>query len=124
MGLTYADLKNGDTPFVAPSAAANPVKVNKYVAPAAARDPELTRRLQIMARQLGRERPGGITSADVINALEAADPAMHERLQQRDKRLMGAVFADAEWAQTSEWRPTGSHGRPQRVWMLKQSVAA
>jgi hypothetical protein len=29
-----------------------------------------------------------------------------------------------EWMQTSEWRPTGSHGRPQRVWCLKASVAA
>lgn len=127
MGFSYADLK-GDKPFVLtatdkPAAIAAPT-INKYAAPAAAADPALTKRLQDMARMLGRERPSGITSADVIAALEAADPTTHERLQNRDRRLMGAVFTKDEWMQTGEWRATGSHSRPQRVWSLRAREAA
>lgn len=113
--MSYKDTL-GDQLYVAP--------VNKYVAPAADRDPALTKSLQQMARQIARERPGGITSADVIAALEAADPTTHKRLEARDRRLMGAVFPKDEWEQTGEWRATGSHGRPQRVWILRRTKDA
>jgi hypothetical protein len=83
---------------------------------------DLVKRLREVAQKAARERLGGITSADVIAALERDDPIMHKRLQIAERRIMGAVFV-AGWVQTGEWRPTGSRGRPQRVWTLKDQMA-
>lgn len=83
------------------------------------RNADLVKRLREVAQKLGRERAGGITSADVIAALERDDPIMHKRLQAAERRIMGSVFVTG-WMQTGEWRPTGSRGRPQRVWVLKE----
>lgn len=82
---------------------------------------DLINRLREVARKVARERGGGITSADVIKALERDDPYMHKRLETAERRIMGAVFVSG-WAQTGEWRPTGSRGRPQRVWVLKEAA--
>lgn len=116
MGYSYADLK-GDKPYVAPTAAA---EVNKYVRPLAERKPDLVEKLRAVARQLGRERPGGITAADVWAALDAGTKAE----AQAEGRIMGAVFSKSEWFQTGEWRRLGSHGRPQPVWVLKAARPA
>jgi len=82
---------------------------------------ELVKKLREVAHKIARERSGGITSADVITALERDDPVMHKRLQIAERRIMGAVFVTG-WVQTGEWRPTGSRGRPQRVWVLKEHM--
>lgn len=86
------------------------------------RNADLVKRLREVAQKVARERAGGITSADVIAALERDDPIMHKRLQIAERRVMGAVFISG-WEQTGEWRPTGSRGRPQRVWVLKKAAA-
>ena len=93
------------------------------VLPLFEKNEDLVKRLREVAQKIGRERIGGITSADVIAALELADPDMHKRLQTVERRIMGAVFVTG-WVQTGEWRPTGSRGRPQRVWVLKDQMAA
>lgn len=87
------------------------------------RNADLVKRLREVAQKCARERSGGITSADVITALERDDPVMHKRLQVAERRIMGAVFTKA-WMQTGEWRKTGSRGRPQPVWVLKDGKAA
>lgn len=121
---TYAEIKSGAAQFVAPSTTPSIGSVNKYAAPAAGTDPELTRALQDVARRLGRERPMGITSADVIATVEVEDQVLYRRLEMRDRRLMGAVFPKTEWMKTGEWRTTGSHGRAQQVWVLKAARVA
>ncbi len=80
--------------------------------------------LRDTAMALGRMRPGGITSADVLSALKGADSETYMRLQNTDPRLMGAVFQRSAWMQTGEFRSTGSHGRRQPVWVLKAPEAA
>lgn len=82
---------------------------------------DLVKRLREVARKVARERGGGITSADVIAALQREDPAMYRCLETAERRIMGAVFVSG-WVQTGEWRPTGSRGRPQRVWVLKEAA--
>lgn len=123
--MSYKDML-GDKPWSPPSktVADEIEKGRQIVQTLEERDPELSRKLQAVARRLGHEQPGGITSGNVTAALEAMDPSTHERLQQLDKRLLGALFKKDEWLQTGEWRPTGSHGRPQRVWVLKAARAS
>lgn len=86
------------------------------------RNADLVKRLREVAQKVARERSGGITSADVITALERDDPAMHKRLQVAERRIMGAVFTKSGWMQTGEWRKTGSRGRPQPVWVLREAA--
>jgi hypothetical protein len=114
----------GDSYYVPPAAGKAAVaradSLNPWVREQAKRKSDLVSRLQAAAIQVGRGRPGGITSADVWAVLDDETKAEAKA----EGRIMGAVFPTAQWTQTGEYRKTGSHGRPQPVWVLREAVAA
>lgn len=120
MGLTYADIKNGDTPFVART----PSEPSEIVEQLAARNPALAAKLQDAALRAARAK-GPITSDDVREALDAEGLRML-------KEVTAPTVMAAAWHPRRRWIKTGvylpsrnpdQNKRPVAQWRLRESAA-
>lgn len=90
----------------------------QYVLPLMRRHPELAKRLQAVALQLGREK-GEITADDVHEAHPIPDGI--------EPRVMGTAFPKEHWVNTGRYvksRRKVNHGRRIPVWQLRETVDA
>ena len=114
--MSYKDTL-GDQLYVAPPKA--PAEPEKSVSAFEKRYPELTRKLQQAALELGRAR-GRITSDDIWDLCPVPDGI--------EPRIMGVAFRDKKlWRQTGEYvksRRPSRHKAPISVWEFRGEQAA
>ena len=122
MGQSYADIKNGDTPWKEPTQS-EPLLVGRGEMKALEqRFPELTGKLRSAAVKAEARVGGPITSADVWDELDEETRAQAKQIAQG--RIMSAAFDTPEWEQTGRYHKRGSRGRPIVEWRRKDRVAA
>lgn len=117
---SYADLKSGDSPYVAPSA--KPEEPEAIVAQLVSRNPELAAKLRATALRVATTK-GAITSDDVREAL---DEATRSRLDASPKIMAAAWHPRRQWAKTGVYLPSrtpSQNKRPVAQWRLRGHAA-
>lgn len=117
---SYADLKNGDAPYVAPAAKAE--EPEAIVAQLVSRNPELAAALRATALRVASAK-GAITSDDVREAL---DDTTRRQLDASPKIMAAAWHPRRQWAKTGVYLPSrtpSQNKRPVAQWRLRGHAA-